>query len=414
MKERLTHNLGLKILSVVLAAFAWLLIMNVADPVITQTFSNIPVQIMNEDVITSRGYQYTIESGEKADIKVKGKRSVVDTLTEDDFTASADLNSMDSMYMVDIAVACSSEHSQELVISLRNGKMAIKLEDQGTQPFGIRIVQLGRVKEGFYCYESKAGTSLIQVTGSESQLETVKEIVAIVDVEGKSETFTADCQLEAYDYEGNQIDSQKLSLSKDTVPVTIGICRTQTVDITVKASDKPADGYYIERLEYAPRSVLIAAGDSLLRTLSGIEVPCSVAGATGTVEIQVDLEEFLNEQYGGSCYLADENANIAIVATISPVAEKTFEINERDITPQNLSEGLECMIYSVGSSSVTVKGPKSELDKLKREDLHLYIDLTGCIAGTYSRQVKSGLDASYEIEAGDVMVKLAEIGTQTE
>ena len=60
MKERLTHNLGLKILSIVLAAFTWFLIMNVADPVVTSTFSNIPVQILNDNVLTNRGYQYTI------------------------------------------------------------------------------------------------------------------------------------------------------------------------------------------------------------------------------------------------------------------------------------------------------------------------------------------------------------------
>ena len=144
MKERLTHNLGLKILSIVLAAFTWFLIMNVADPVVTSTFSNIPVQIEHEEVLTNRGYQYTIESGDKVDIKVKGKRSIVDSLTENDFKATADFNSLTALFMASITVECTSEHASEVVISIRNETMAVKLEDQEIKSFNVRIILNGR------------------------------------------------------------------------------------------------------------------------------------------------------------------------------------------------------------------------------------------------------------------------------
>ncbi len=40
----------------------------------------------------------------------------------------------------------------------------------------------------------------------------------------------------------------------------------------------------------------------------------------------------------------------------------------------------------------------------------LYIDLAGCISGTYSRQVKARTDAKVEIKVSDVMVRLSEQG----
>lgn len=412
MKERLTHNLGLKILSIVLAAFTWFLIMNVADPVVTQTFNNIPVQILNDNVLTNRGYQYTIESGDKVDIKVKGKRSIVDTLTENDFIATADFNSLTALFMASITVECTSEHASEVVISLKNETMAVKLEDQENKSFNVRIVLNGELKSGYYCYDTSCSPQLITATASVTQMQSVKEIVAVVDVSDASATFTADCELVAYDFQGNEIDSQKVSLSQTTVPVTVGIYPTKIVDIKITATEEPADGYYVEKTEFAPQNIVIAADESELKHISVIEIPCSVAGASSNIEVRLDAEDYLHEHYGVDCFVADASSYISAVVTISPKVEKTFELNESSILPMNLADGLECVIYSVGST-VTVKGPAAELEKLTVEDLKLFIDLTGCISGTYSRQVKSSAEGNLEFRANDVMVRISEVSTES-
>ncbi|MBO4505974.1 MAG: hypothetical protein J5728_06080 [Lachnospiraceae bacterium] len=410
MKERLTHNLGLKILSVVLAAFTWFLIMNVADPVVTQTFNNIPVQIEHDDVLTNRGYQYTVESGDKVDIKVKGKSSIVNTLTENDFKATADFNSLTALFMASITVECTSEHASEVVISIRNETMAVKLEDQEIKSFNVRIVQNGELKPGYYCYDTSCSPQLITATASVTTMQSVKELVAVVDVSDANATFTADCELVAYDFQGNEIDSQKVSLSQSTVPVTVGIYPTKTVDIKITTTEEPAAGYYVEKIEYAPQNIVIAADENALKNISEIEIPCSVAGANSNIEVRLDAEDYLHEHYGVDCFIADASSYISAVVTVSPMVEKVLELSENSILPMNLAEGLECVIYSVGSS-VTVKGPAAEIERLTVEDLRLYIDLAGCISGTYSRQVKARTDLQIEIKVSDVMVRISEQGT---
>ena len=91
------------------------------------------------------------------------------------------------------------------------------------------------------------------------------------------------------------------------------------------------------------------------------------------------------------------------------MVEKVLELGENSILPMNLAEGLECVIYSVGST-VTVKGAAADIDKITVDDLRLYIDLAGCISGTYSRQVKSRADSNLEIKVSDVMVRISEQG----
>lgn len=408
MKNRLTHNLGLKILSVVVAALVWLTIMNIADPVITENFNKIPIEITHDEVITSRGYQYSVESGESVDVRVKGKRSIVRQLTAYDFTVTADFNALNSMYMVPLNVECHSDSASDLIVSLRTEAMAVKLEDQETQPYSVRVVLIGDVKEGYYCYESKLSSSLIQVTGSKTSMSSLREITATVDVDGKNSSFTADCAIVAYDSSGNEIDPQKLSFSQDSVEVAIGICPTKTIPVEVIATGDAQDGFYADSIEFAPKMVTIAADDSILRSIGTLQIPCDITQASDNVDIQVNINDVLQELYEGECYTAQENSYISIVATIKPLAQRMLLMSESDVTAVNVSEGLECSIYSMWESSVIIRGPENVINTLEISDLNLYVDLNGCSAGTYSRQVRSDYGNNVSIEAGYVMLKLSD------
>lgn len=411
MKNRLTHNLGLKILSIFLAALLWLTIMNEADPVITDYFYNIPVQIINDEVITSRGYQYSVETGEQVTVKVKGKRTNVDSLTDLDFKATADLNTLNSMYMATISVECTAECASELDVSLRTETLAIKLEDQITEPYNVRIVKEGEVKDGFYCTDCRVISSpLVQVTGSLTQMGELKEIVARVNIDGKSSSFTESCELVAYDLHGNEIDPKKLSFSQNIVDVTVDIYPTKLVNLEAVTINNPAEGYYVDKIEYAPATVLIAAEEDKLKRLDKIMVPCDVSEAAETVNLQINnINEFLNgvSDYGG-CYSADSAAYISVVITIKPVSEMELTISESDIGTENLADNLECTVYSLWDSRVIVKGPESELAEITPADLGLYVDMADCVAGTYSRQLKYRYEGNLTVSAGTVMVKLNE------
>ena len=54
LMKRLTNNMGLKLLSVLFSVVLWLVVVNIADPDATKTFS-IPVNIQNKEVIEQMG-----------------------------------------------------------------------------------------------------------------------------------------------------------------------------------------------------------------------------------------------------------------------------------------------------------------------------------------------------------------------
>ena len=57
MKEKLTNNLGLKLLSVGLAVFAWFMVVNVVNPLV-EASAEVPVEIINEDILKKANLTY--------------------------------------------------------------------------------------------------------------------------------------------------------------------------------------------------------------------------------------------------------------------------------------------------------------------------------------------------------------------
>ena len=52
MRKRIANNLALKILAFLIAAFLLLIVVNIDDTIGDKKFSNIPFQVVHEEVIT--------------------------------------------------------------------------------------------------------------------------------------------------------------------------------------------------------------------------------------------------------------------------------------------------------------------------------------------------------------------------
>ena len=96
-KAKIFENFGLKILAVFISILLWLAVINVSDPVINTTYTEIPVVVTNTESVTANGKVYELESENTVTISVSAKRSVQDYLSEDNFKAVVDLEDYDEM-----------------------------------------------------------------------------------------------------------------------------------------------------------------------------------------------------------------------------------------------------------------------------------------------------------------------------
>ena len=185
MKDKLTSNIGLKVLSVILAAILWLVITNVDDPIETKPFRDVPVEILNEDVITELGKVYDIVQGETIDFTVEARRSIKDNLTVADFKVTADFTQLSDVYAVPIDITCPKYGDENVrVTDGKEQRMIISLEEVMEENFKVNIVTKGEVAEGYFVGKKSASPNIITVSGPKARIERISDVVVEVDVSG--------------------------------------------------------------------------------------------------------------------------------------------------------------------------------------------------------------------------------------
>ena len=82
MKKKLGNNLGLKILSFVIAILVWLLVVNINNPIGTKSFVISDVQLLNEAYIDADG-KMCMQDEEQVPIRVtiKAQRKILDKIS---------------------------------------------------------------------------------------------------------------------------------------------------------------------------------------------------------------------------------------------------------------------------------------------------------------------------------------------
>lgn len=389
MKKRLTRNIGVKILSVILAALLWLLITNVDDPVKTQLFPNIPVTVLNEQVVDSPNHQYEIVEGETITFRVAARRSILEELSKDDFKVTADFAKLlnGNTVMIDIA---PKRFANE--VSITDGKyqtLTIKLDEVIYEDFKVNVVPVGNVADGYHIAEKFASPNIIRVTGPKGRIDKINEVVAEVNVEGVNSSFFDISMPKALDEEGKEIDSSKLSFSNRYPEVNIKLYKTKTVDLKILTEGQPANGFMMTGIDYEPKTVTIAAEDDVLRDISYLEVTQSIEGASSNIESDIDLRDELMLKKG--VILVEDNTTISINIKMEQLESKEITIWPNDIEIRNREESLLPTLNTVGPIRVKVIGLGNEVDTLSRITLESYIDITDYSIGTYVLPLKAVL-----------------------
>ena len=139
MKEKLTNNMGLKLLSLILATILWLGVINSQDPIETVTFDDVPVTITNEGSLTAKDKIPEVVEGDTISVVVEARRSICDKLTKKDIIAIADFEKISVTDAVPIEVSVYGYTDREVeIVRGTNKMMKLRLEDSVSKDFNYR------------------------------------------------------------------------------------------------------------------------------------------------------------------------------------------------------------------------------------------------------------------------------------
>lgn len=385
MKEKLTNNIGLKLLSLMMATLLWLVVVNSQDPLETRTFTNIPVTIINEDSLTAKDKIPEVVEGDTITVVVEARRKICDMLTAEDIVAVADFAKISLTDAVPIEVSVQGYTDNEVeIIRGMNQVMTLRLEDSITKDFRVKISTTGETASGYVIGDMVASPNMISLTGSSTQISKIKEVVLVVDIDGISKESYAVGTPVIYDMNGDVVNNHKVAMNTKEVEVTIPVLKTRTVKIMVNTIGEPEEGYEVTNISYQPDVVTIAGTPTDLVLLgTTLNMYCDITDKSGIVEENVDISSLWNPELE-SLRVVDEE-ELAVTVTLKEFEEKVMELTSSAIEVRNLSEELSYFIEKLSTHQVRVKGKQARLKEVNLAALAPYIDLSGIVyPGTYT------------------------------
>jgi YbbR domain-containing protein len=393
MIEKITNNLGWKIVSVVLAFFLWLAVVNSEDPIISKKFENVPVDKTNESVITTQkkaisselGYDVlqsnvvgkSIEyvSGEHVDVTVKGNRSIIEDMTINDIYAYVDMENLSITNAIDIEIVVDDDIE---LVSVKPANMIIELEDVISVQKEVQYYFEGETTTNYIALDPEITPSIIQITGPESNISQIASVIVPINIEDASKDITllADPQI----LNSSSIEIDELETNIDEVEIYVPIEKIKIVPIKFIQTDEIQQGYQLMEYYFDEPTVVVRGSETAIDDISEITVDTIlIADMIEDTTVNVSLADLLPE--GVNLY--SDVTDVTLTFMIEKIVQKEISILNSDIIVKNLPEGMQFSFEDTEPISITIEGVTESINAVTVNLLNPYISLADLEEGSH-------------------------------
>lgn len=331
--EKKEHHspIWMKVLAPILSVVIWMTVMTTIDPVTTTYISDIPVTPINTEALDDVGQAYTIESGTTVNIKVTGRRAILDNLTADDFIAIADFEELSLVYAVPVSVKAANE-AHDLEIEIRgNSVMKLQIEDVVQTDVPVIVDIIGDSNNDYVIQVKDTSTKTVTVTCPESVAKTLEKAVLTVDVYGKRSNYVASATPVIYDKNGNKIE-KNVSVGQASVKVEIDVYGVKEIPFVIKLAEQDTKAEMFFRLnDYVVEkdTLRLAGPHDILSNIDVIEVVISPdVNSDVSNTILANITPFIPE---GVLLAKDQEEQIEVSVDLSKMKNVTIDMAATDI-----------------------------------------------------------------------------------
>lgn len=313
----LSHNLGIKFFSLVLAILFWLFVMDQANPEITRSFENIPIRLINAGELEQNNLKIMGREEYFATVEVVGRRNTVMAMNGSNVSLWADMRTVRSG--LNTLLINSSVSSDSVAIkSMTPKEISMTVDRIVSVPKPIKITFSDDFQEGYFERGRSTEPSEIKVLGPESIVNTVSYLGARVAVNTVTAPQSREVTLSPYTFEGEIVSG--VTLETDRATLTLDVGKERTVPVMVDLKGNVQEQYRMVKVRTLPETVVIRGPveavdkvDALLTApvqLTGEEIDSfvvekdivipegiSVVSVSGPVQIDIDIERLQSKTF---------------------------------------------------------------------------------------------------------------------
>lgn len=394
----LIENLSSLLLALVLALTVWVAAVSSDDPIQTNAMPN-PISIHLQGL--GSGLVLVSAQPKQATVAVRSPLSVWRSLAASEISLSVDLTGL-KPGNYQLAVHHSVDRSMVQIASVDPSTVSVTIEAATSSTLPITVIAVGEPAIGFRSDSPSVNPASAEVVGPTSAVQKVTQVVAQVDLTGRTQALTQDLELQAVDSNGDPVSG--VQVTPNTASVHVGIEELggyRSVVVLPKIEGEVEPGYQLTRITVSPTLVTVFSSDpNLVDQLGGFAEtePVSLTGATADFQMNVGLA--LPQ---GVSIVGDKTVTVKV--SISPI-ENSVKVTRR-LTLSGLPDGLYA-IPSPDTISLILNGPVPLLDSLKPEDVRVVIDLSNLSVGTY-QLTPTVVTSSSDIKAQSILPDTVEV-----
>lgn len=343
MRKKIFHNWGLKLASLLLAAILWFLVVQLDDPKKSQTFYNIPVTLINTELLEQEDKFYEVlDNTDSVRVTVTAPTSILSQLRATDIVAEADVSRLTDINTLPITYSVLNVGLDSSSVKGDHDMVRLNIEQNANRWVKVQYTTAGEVAEGFIVASAAADQTLIRVSGPKSVVDRIDHAGVEIDVSGATSSLSANVEVIFYDAEDVAQDASNLVMDVSYVHMSVEVLPAKPVPVEVSVSGTPAVGFLATgEVQCDPAIVSIAGSMSALNNISKIVIPeeqMNLDGAEGNVINVINIRELLPDKI--SLADSDFNGRVTVTAFVEPEAERTLQISADNIAVINVPEGL--------------------------------------------------------------------------
>ena len=367
-----SKNYVIFILAVIISIGIWTYMSLNSSNDTTVTISNVPIQMDLSESSRNLGLQIFTDEKQTASVTVTGNRTILGSVTESDLTVTAAASSVNSSGNFTLLVSAAKKNlsSNFQITGSTPSSVSVMVDYYKESTFQIQDKILFGVADGYYGATSLPYNS-ITISGPQTEVMKIKQVAAVASVEDNLlETTDVEADIVLYDENGNELSQKLLTMSFRTLTATISVLTEKSVKVEAGYVNKPSGLDLTNLVEIHPSGILLAGPDDIMKTLVSVkteEIDFSTLSDEAVTfnTLAINIPE--------KCKNISNNATAQVKIDLSGMTKKTFDVDTFKV--EGLSSAYKAEVTSK-NISVTVIGPKSEIESLDADKITATISAT--------------------------------------
>lgn len=284
--------LFIKIFCILISFILWVYIVITLDPVITTKINNIPVDIINSNVIKNNGLTLLLDEELFVNLTVEGKAKDIYSLKPSNFEVYIDLAMHDLNKGENIIRSYQRNIPANIRIkSLEELDVKLVLDDYVEKRVLVDKNIETKDLDGFYSFDPVITPEHVVVSGAAKYVNQIDKVL----IEGEFKDLTQDVYktfpIKVFDKEGNELN-KFLDINPLNVELYLRVRAIKDVEVNTPFINSLPEGLFMESTDIIPKNLQITGESSILSGIYKIStdnIDLSKIEANSILEVPLKL-----------------------------------------------------------------------------------------------------------------------------